>query len=92
MFIAVSDGQQYLFDGSFDDAIDDYPGEYSVYLLPRLSADELAGSWANLVKRAVRRLGVVPTGEICFDPTKRHHIDGDVLRRFPADHPRGKAV
>lgn len=92
MFIALSDGQQYLFDGSFDDAIDDYPADYSVYLLPALAADELVGSWANLAKRAVRRLGQVRTGEIVFDATKRRHIDGEILRRFAADQPRGQAV
>src|SRR5690349_3855883 len=48
MFLVTDGSSRYLFDGSFDDEIDDYPSDYAVYLMPDLSRDDLAGSWATL--------------------------------------------
>ena len=92
MFIVIDGGNRYLFDGSFEDQLDDYPAEFVVYLMPELTRDELAGSWAQFPQRALRRLGRVPTREVTFDPTRRKTIDGAILDRFRPGHIHGRAV
>ena len=82
MFVTVGGQHAYLFDGSFDESLDDYPDEYAVYQLPLLTADQLAGSWAGLAARAVASLGRVPIEAVRFDPTRREQIDGGVLDRL----------
>lgn len=80
MFVVRLDGEPFLFDGAFDEELDEYPDQYRVYLLPRLGDDELAGSWETLSRRAVEDVGVVPLGAVVFDPTRRKSIRSDVLR------------
>jgi hypothetical protein len=79
IFFVHKDGQLILFDCAFDHEIDDYPEFYSVYLMPQLSADEFAGSWVGLWRKAVRKLGEVPVDKVQFDATKRRQIDTSVL-------------
>jgi len=80
MFIAEFSGSRFLFDGSFDDAADEYPDEYAVSLLPPLTQKELEGSWEHLSENAIRFLGRVPTTAVRFDPTRRKYIQDDLLR------------
>ena len=82
VFIVSRGGVPFLFDGSFDDAADDYPDHYSVYELSRAAFSKLEGSWAGLANLAVKHLGQVPVASVEFDPTLREQIDGSVLRRF----------
>lgn len=86
MFVADLPGYSVLFDGSFDDTLDDYPPEYTLYLLPPLRDDELGGSWAHLADRATKSLGRIPTASVVFDATRRKSIDGSVLDRFFTRH------
>ena len=79
MFVAEHEGRQYLFDGSFNDDLDEYPDDYDVFELPRLSLAELAGSWQNISRRAVQHLGRVPVESVNFDRTRRREIDAGVL-------------
>lgn len=84
IFFVEDDGQLYLFDCRFDEAIEDYPDEYRVYLMPHLGAEELAGSWAKVDRKAIRQLGTVPVARVKFDPTKREQIDAAILDEFAA--------
>lgn len=84
MFIVEVQGRTFLFDGSFDDTLDDYPADYSLYLLPPLREDELAGSWAHLPSRATQKLGLIPTSAVVFDDTRREWMDASVLNPFLA--------
>jgi hypothetical protein len=82
MFVVTYNGTQFLFDGSFRDDLDDYPDEYDVMVLPGLSPQELAGSWADLPARAMRNLGRVSTVAVVFDPSRRQSIEGALLRQL----------
>jgi hypothetical protein len=84
MFIAEYGGETYLFDGSFDDALDDYPPSYSVFVLPHIDLSTLSGSWADLSRSAVRMCGEVSTDAVVFDPTRRQSISPDVFGRLGA--------
>jgi len=87
MFMVEFNGFQFLFDGSFDEAIDDYPQEYSVSLLPSLTKKELEGSWERIGERPLRKLGRVPTSAVQFDLTRRKTIDTDLLKELLAAPP-----
>ena len=89
MFIVEFKGSQFLFDGSFDDGLDDYPDQYRVSLLPRLTPKDLAGSWAGLAQRAIQQLGHISTSAVQFDATRRESIDVDVLRDLLAARSTG---
>ena len=75
MFVVRRGGTSLLFDGSFDDTLDDYPDFYEVYELPPLAAEQLAESWRDLAGRAVRRLGRVAVADVRFDATRRKSVD-----------------
>ena len=84
IFITNYHGQLYLFDGPFDDELDDYPDRYQVYQLPALTEAELAGSWEHLPERATHLLGTVSVSEVQFDPTKRACINTTILSKLLA--------
>lgn len=84
MFIVAANGDQLLFDGSFDEELDDYPDAYRVYRLPELEPGALSGSWAALPSRATRFLGTIPTAAVRFDPTRRQFVDVGVLAGLTA--------
>jgi len=79
IFFVRHEGQLILFDCGFDNEIEDYRDFYSVYLMPELSADDFAGSWAGLWRNAARKLGEIPLNRVQFDPTKRRQVDTSVL-------------
>ena len=76
----VSYGSSFLlFDCPFDEAVEDYPNRYHVYLMPPLTEEDLAGSWGHLAGRAIEHLADVPIAHVQFDPTKRQSIDAGLL-------------
>jgi hypothetical protein len=79
MFVVRWKGQRYLFDGSFDDALDDYRPQFDVYLLARDLAEPLPKSWQTLVSAGARRIGTISTSDVKFDPTGRRHIDSSAF-------------
>ena len=80
IFVAELDGVQFLFDCPFNEELDDYPESYDVFVLPRLTPEDLKGSWEGLSSRAIKHLGQVPTRSVIFDPSRRKAIESGVLR------------
>lgn len=85
MFALTYRGTRYLFDGSFDDELDEYPDEYRVFALPDFTAERLGGSWAGLRASAARELGTLPVSAVEFDPTLRRSIGAGVLKWLGVD-------
>ena len=85
------DGVQFLFDCPFNDELDDYPDAYEVFVLPRIAAEDLMGSWEGLSGRATQYLGRVPTTSVIFDTSRRNAIDASVLRGLKGALPFLKA-
>ena len=73
--VTLGIGERLLLESRFDETMDEYDGDYAVYLLP--DGVELSGSWDDLSRKAVRTLGRVPVPAIRFDQTKRREIDLD---------------
>lgn len=82
IFLVPYRGKCFLFDCDFDEATEDFPDKYRVYIIPEPSDEELAGSWDKLHEKAMRCLGEVPTQKVRFDPSKRREIDTGVLEEL----------
>lgn len=82
IFLVEHAGSLFLFDCAFNDDTEDYPDRYQVYLMPPLTEQDLAESWAGLHKRALVGLGEAPIADVVFDPTRRKSIDACTLSPF----------
>jgi hypothetical protein len=79
IFYFTDRGQTYLFDCPFDESVEDYPDEYRVYLMPDLTEADVAGSWAELPRKARAGVGRLPLSAVRFDPTNRQFVDASIL-------------
>ncbi len=79
MFVINVDGRIILFDCPFDDELEDYTDEYTIYDLGERSLDTLPGVWLGLSRLAVGCKGKVAVRKVTFDHTKRKQIDRTVL-------------
>lgn len=80
MFVVANDQVLFLFDGRFDDAIDDYPDHYEVFALPLTNVRDLPPSWLGLPDLATAKLGRVLVTEVEFDSTRRKSINVAIVR------------
>jgi len=87
IFFATRRGRLYLFDCQFDEAVEDYPEEYQVFEMPPLTDVDFAGSWADLWRKAVRKVGDIPVAAVRFDPTRRKEIGAEVFDRLAPARP-----
>ena len=77
-FVVEHGGEQLLFDCPFDEALDNYADEYTIYRVSddfRDRADLM--SWTDLGKQ-FEPIAVIPTTAVRFDPTRRRAIRADV--------------
>ena len=81
-FIATDSAGTYMFECPFDDQLDDYPEFYEVFAMPSLSDELLSGSWADLSRHALGRLGRVRVCDVRFDASRRREVDLDCIRQF----------
>lgn len=81
-FVANHEGKQYLFCRDFDEALDEYPDEYEVFVLPNLSEEEIRQSWSFLTEKATTYIGKIHVNQIVFDRMRRSSIESDVLERL----------
>jgi hypothetical protein len=79
IFFTTFNEQLYLFDCQFDESVEDYPESYQVFLMPTLTDMDYSGSWVDLWRKAVRKIGDVPVSAVRFDPTRRASIGAEVF-------------
>jgi hypothetical protein len=73
-------GKLVLLLSAFDDDRDEYPNEYTVYLLPPVVSAQLkAGSWKFLEEVPLNPIGQIPLERVKFDSTKRKKLDASIL-------------
>jgi hypothetical protein len=72
---------------AFDDHLDEYPSDYSVYLIPD-SADNSRPvcSPEFLSNTPMACIGHIPVSSVTFDPTKRKELDASILDTLLVDH------
>jgi hypothetical protein len=82
-------GRGYLLLSAFDEVVDEYPDEYSVYELPGMTDDSQPACTPEfLSKTPMDCVGQIPIDCVVFDPTKRKELDASVLDDLIADRER----
>jgi hypothetical protein len=81
-FVASYNDKQCLFWRVFDDALDKYPDEYEVFVLPDLSEREIGESWSTLPEKAKAYIGKINLNRINFDATSRRSIQADIFEKL----------
>jgi hypothetical protein len=73
-------GKLLLLQSAFDAELDEYPDNYSVYLVPEEAEASLEeSSWSFMERLNLARIGEVAVRDVKFDPTKRHALDASIL-------------
>ena len=76
-------GKRFLLQSAFDEELDEYPAEYSVYIVPGSAADSLpVCSPEFLSNTPMLFIGQIPIDQVTFDSTKRTELDASILNRF----------
>ena len=76
-------GKRFLLQSYFDEDLDEYPTEYSVYVVPESADDSsLVCSPEFLNKTSLSCVGQIPIDQVTFDSTKRKQLDASILNRF----------
>jgi hypothetical protein len=76
-------GTWFLLQSAFDNELDDYSKNYSVFALPDAVETYLANrSWKFLEELPARPLGEIPVNSLRFDPTLRKELDASILDQF----------
>ena len=80
------EGRHFLLDSLFDENIDEYPDEYTVYALSPSDLAEFQKCGRKFIESAeLRNLGKIPSRSVRFDATKRKRLDASILTRFVDD-------
>lgn len=84
IFLVCHQDKWFLFDCPFDEASEDFPDFYRVYIIPEPGEEELAGSWDKLHGKALHYVGEVSIPRVRFDSSKRREIDTSILDELTA--------
>ena len=83
IFVVRRDGEVLIFDGLFDDGLDDYPDVYAVRRAAGAGAKLASVLAAACANRAIgESIGSIPVIDVEFDPTKRRSITEETLDRI----------
>jgi hypothetical protein len=86
IFLVEFENLLLLFDCKFDEDKEDYRNNYEIFLMPDLSDNQLIGSWNELYKKSLKRIGEVFVSEVEFDETRRSYIDSEILFNLLQDN------
>jgi hypothetical protein len=76
-------GKRFLLQSAFDEDLDEYSTDYSVYVVPE-SADDSSPACSQefLSRTPLSRIGQIPIDQVTFDSTRRKELDASILNRF----------
>lgn len=76
-------GKRFLLQSAFDEDLDEFPTDYSVYVVPE-SADDSSTECSPefLSKTPMSCIGRIPIDQVTFDSTRRAELDASILDRF----------
>jgi hypothetical protein len=76
-------GRRFLLQSFFDEDLDEYPTDYSVYVIPEAADDSApACSPEFLSKTPASYIGRIPIDQMTFDSTRRRELDASILDQF----------
>jgi hypothetical protein len=76
-----------LMRSEFDDELDDYEANYTVFVLPEAVGDSVReGSWEFYKNTPMVEIGQVPVSAVVFDERKREELDASCLDEMISRH------
>jgi hypothetical protein len=73
-------GRCLLLRSEFDEALDEYELNYTVFVLPESAKSAVQdGNWDFYNKTPMAEIGQVPVHDVVFDPSKREELDASCL-------------
>jgi len=79
MIILNHKGRKVLLDCKFDDALDEYPPTYKVYILPQEINEFGETSWESMPTRATKYVGEIEVKQLILDHSKRAEMDTGII-------------
>jgi len=73
-FVASHEGRRFLFSRGWDESLDDYETDYTVFVLPEMTDEAIQASWPTIHDLAVTPIGTIAVSALDFDPTHRESI------------------
>src|SRR5690242_20366093 len=70
-----------LFDCKLNEETEEYEDKFQIFLMPKLTEQELNGSWNLFSGKAIKFLGEISINAISFDESKREFIEDDVFAK-----------
>jgi hypothetical protein len=77
-------GKVYMLTSEFDDALDEYPDDYEVFVVSDVGDLSMVSDWKSLEPMPKTSVGRVPIASVQFDESRRKYVDGSVLGHDPA--------
>jgi hypothetical protein len=78
-------GNWVLLRSAFNEALDNYEGEYSVFRLPPSFQPPRAGSKWEFRESELVRVGSIPVRDVQFDPSRRRMLNAKALDEMISD-------
>jgi hypothetical protein len=79
-------GRRFLLQSAFDEDVDEYPTDYSVYIVPESTDDSRPVCTPEFLSNTpMACIGQIPIEKVTFDPSKRQELDASILDSFIAD-------
>jgi hypothetical protein len=79
-------GKGFVLQSRFDDDLEEYPDEYSVYVVPELTDDSQPVCTPEFLSNTpMACIGQIAINQVVFDPSKRKELDASCLDHLLAD-------
>jgi hypothetical protein len=76
-------GRRFLLQCAFDDDLDEYLSDYSIYIVPEATDESRPICHPDFLSNTpMACIGHIPIHQIQFDPTKRAELDASILDSF----------
>jgi len=72
-------GKVYVLTSEFDDNLDEYPGDYEVFVVSGIGNLSMVNDWKSIEPLPKTSLGRVPVASVRFDESRRKYVDGSFL-------------
>jgi hypothetical protein len=80
-------GWSLLLRSEFDDEIDEYEANYTVFILPESAGESmLKGNWELYNKASLTEIGQIPVSSVAFEQTKHEELDPSCLDALIVKH------
>ena len=78
-------GRRFLLQSAFDDDLDEYPTDYSVYLVPESADDSHPVCSPEFLSTPMVCIGRISVDQVTFDPSRRKALDASCLDSLLAE-------